>query len=75
LKPTGEHRVDDHAIAVELEQQEFAASADRINALADKGAELTRSASDRERARSLGGPDLPPSEGRVERLGDDRQIR
>ena len=74
LEPAGQHRVDDDAVAIELDQEELAAASDRLHALPDEGLELRRRAPDGERREGRRGPDPTAGERGVEGLGDDRQV-
>ena len=74
LEAPGQHRVDDDRVALEVQEQELAAPPDGGQPLADEGLQLGRRAADRERRDRARGTDRPAGEGRVERLGDDRQV-
>ena len=53
LEATGEHRVDDDPVAIEVDEEELAALADARDSLPDEGFELIRRAPDGERSGSL----------------------
>jgi hypothetical protein len=74
LESTGQHRVDDDAVAVEVNLEELAPSADAADGLSHESGELVRGAADGEWAGGLCGGDPTAAEGRIERLGDDRQV-
>ncbi len=69
-----EHRVDDHLIPIEVDDQELAAAADVGDALADECLELSRRPPHGEWSRSGHGRDRTADEGSVECLGDNGEI-
>ncbi len=74
LEPAGEHRVDDHAIPVEVDEQELAPPADVGDPLADECFELGRRPPHGKGSGGRHGRDRTPDEGGVEGLGDNGQI-
>ena len=74
LEATGQHRIDDDGVPLEVQEEELAAPADGGEPLADECFQLGRRAADRERRDRGRGADRPASEGGMERLGDDRQV-
>ena len=74
LEPPGQHRIDHHAVAFELEIEELAQAADREDALPGEGLQLGRGAPHGERRERLGGGDGPAGEGGVEGVHDDVQV-
>ena len=74
LESPGEHRVDDHAIAVQLERHELAAPADTNQALTDEGRKLGRRAPQGQGAGSLRANDRAARKRGMERVDDDGKV-
>ena len=74
LEPSGEHRVHDDPVPVEVQIEELAHARDARDPLAREGVELRRRAAHRERRRGAGRDDGTARERGVQRVGDDGEI-
>ena len=73
LEAASEHRVDDHPVAIQIDEQELAASCDPLHPRPSSAASSASSATSKRPG--LGAADRPSAEGGVKRFGDNREVR
>ena len=74
LEPAREHGIDDHAVTVQADLEEFAALAHSGDGLADEGVELGWCPAHGKGSGGFGERDRTATERGIERFGDDGQV-